>query len=255
MLPVFCQSQSWELQSSFAVNEDITAYSFDDRGAIYVGTKTGTITKYAADGTNQLFAYPNSGSTTLIEGRNTLLPFMFFRDNQQAIVLDRFMSNPVVYDISSFASSFAWLATPGLDRHIWLLRSSPLTIEKVDPLTRTIVQSTPLLVDFPLKEVVFFKAQRNLLLIVDNETGVWIFDLFGNPIMTVEQPSLSYAHIDQSELVLYADGKLIRQQLSKDAQPTIIQAPVAEYQTVIRRGANYHFIGRRQVDTYQLSTE
>ena len=216
--------QTWEQVDSKAMPDEITAYSFDERGAIYLGTSTGLITKIDSEGAELSFAYPNSGVTTLIEGRNALLPFLFFRDNQRAIILDRFLSNPVVYEVGDLTRGFVWLATPAIDRHIWLLTTSPLTILKVDPVSGSIVQSTPLLIDFPLEDVVFFKAQRNLLIIVDRIYGVLVFDLFGNPVTALEQAGLAYAHVDGSELVTHGNGRLYIQPMIQTAKIREIEA-------------------------------
>ena len=247
--------QSWELVTSKAIANDITSYSFDERGAIYLGTSAGMITKLAREDDELTFSFPNSGPITLIEGRNALLPFLFFRDNQRAIVLDRFLSNPVVYEIDAFANGFIWLATPAIDRHLWLLKTSPLSILKVDPLSNLLVQATPLVVDFPLEEVVFFKAQRNLLIVVDKEYGVLVFDLFGNPVLSLEEVGLRFAHIDGTTLITYAEGNVIIQPLVQGAEAQIVEAPPGDFQAVIRRGARYHFIGRRKLDIFTLTEE
>ncbi|MEM9325709.1 MAG: hypothetical protein AAGA85_08640 [Bacteroidota bacterium] len=245
-------AQVWEQQSSKPFADEITAYSFDERGAIYIGTANGTVRQISSDGTELDFSYPNSGPLTLVQGRNPLLPFLFFRDFQQAIVLDRFLSNPVVYDIQAFAGGFAWLATPAVDRHIWLLKTSPLTILKVDPLSNSIVQSTPLVIDFPLQNVVFFKAQRNLLMVVDAEYGVLVFDLFGNPILSLEQTGIHYAHISESTLITYASDTILSKSLTTDTPATMLKGPGSGYEAVIKRGDSYHFIGKQSVDQFTL---
>lgn len=172
-----------------ALKDTPTAYSYDIQGNIYLGYRDGSLEKYDAFGAlSESFSLPNHSPLTLIEAQNPLKIFLFYRDNQQVVMLDRFSSVPKTYALSRFGLDIVQMACPDVDGTFWTVESNPLRVKKVDPIRgQTIVESQLDLGDSTL----YMKVYQNTLLILD-EKGVHILDQFGDITTSVTLPSLSF---------------------------------------------------------------
>ena len=244
------QAQEWVKKNRIDIRDVITAFSYDDQENIYLATARAEVVRYDHTGSETLrFSWPNSGFFNLIEARNNLNTFCFSRDNQSFIYLDRFLANPNNYLVSEFSEAYSWLVAPALDQNFWLLQHSPPSLLKIDRRFRTLIQEVQLPFDFELEDAVFFKAQKGALLLVDRVKGVYVFDLFGNPLASLSMAGAEYAHISDNTIIAYSNGLLHMRSVESESVITI-EAPQG-YRATIRMADRYYFISNNHVDVFQ----
>lgn len=246
LFPLLGYSQKWEIQSSTTFNSNISAWSHDALDHLVIGTQNQELIKLKVDGTvvNQ-FSDPSLGEPTLIDVSNGLLPFCFYRDNQKFIYLDRFFSNPVIYNIREFIGGFVWLASPSVDRNIWMLQTSPLTLFKVNPLTKSVLQDTQLVLDFPLTDISHFLAYKNFIALVDRKEGIFLFDFFGNLLAKFPLKGVEGVQIVQQQIIAYSDGSLHSIDLNT-RDKNMIPAPTG-FLGVLNVEGRYFYRGKRSI--------
>ncbi|MDW3195662.1 MAG: hypothetical protein R8G66_25015 [Cytophagales bacterium] len=205
------QAQSWEATTVKAFDSEIVAVSIDFQENIFVALADDQLLKLDKEGQELAnFSQPNLAPFTSLEAQNSLNPFFFVRDNQQVVFLDRFLANPVVYDLNQWTSSFVWLASPSVDRQLWLLEIDPFRITKVDRFSGNVLHEVVLQIGFDLEGLVYFGASQQQLILVDQYQGIFIFDLFGNLIRKVEEEDASAVRLIGDQLYYSFGTSLIQ---------------------------------------------
>lgn len=202
-------AQDWEEVRSVELPAAFSCISHDLQGNVYVATIDDQVLKINKEGeTLAAFSEPNLGPYSLIEAQITLNPFLFIRDNQQVVFLDRFLANPVIYDLSQWTTNFVALATPGVDRQLWLLENFPLRITKVDRFSGNVLHEILIQIGFEMENLVYFSANQMSLLLVDEVTGIYLFDLFGNLLLHEEVAGAKSAQVIGDQLLYYAANSI-----------------------------------------------
>lgn len=215
-------SQDWEEAFILDLDSEIASLSEDLQGNVYLATIDDQVLKVNSTGEIvSAFSQPNLGPYTSIAAQNNLNPFLFIRDNQQVLFLDRFLANPVVYDLSQWTSGFVALATPSVDRQLWLVENFPLKITKIDRFSGNVLHEIVIQIGFELENLVHFSAQQMSLLLVDEVTGIYLFDLFGNLLYHEEIAGVNSAQIVGDQLTYYTTGKLHSTNLNSDQRSSL----------------------------------
>lgn len=249
-LPLAIQAQSWKQTDSKSFDTKILAVSLDLQKNIYVAFADDEIIKFDEKGEALAdFAQPNLAPIALIEAQNSLNPFFFVRDNQQVVFLDRFLANPTIYDLNQWTSSFVWMATPSMDRQLWLLESDPFRVAKVDRFTGNVLHEVYIQIGFDVEDLLDFRAQQQNLLLVDQYKGIYLFDLFGNLIRHVVKEEVTAVQLVGNQLTYFAEGTLYQLDL-RTGQQTEKSLP-DRCDRVIRNGESYLCIGSDQIDWYK----
>lgn len=240
------QAQTWEEVNRKAFDSQIVAVSTDFQQNIFIALEDDRLLKLDPEG-NELanFSQPNLAPYTSLEAQNSLNPFFFVRDNQQVVFLDRFLANPVIYDLNQWTSSFVWLATPGVDRQLWLLESDPLRITKVDRFTGNVLHEVILQIGLDLEDLVYFSARQQQLVLVDQYKGIYIFDLFGNLIRHVADEDVTSVQLINDQLNYYSGASVIELDLNS-GQRREISVPDFYY-TVIKVADMFLCIGAQEI--------
>lgn len=208
------QAQSWEQAHVKSFGSEIVAVSIDFQENVFVALADDQLLKLDKEGQELAnFSQPNLSPYTSLEAQNSLNPFFFVRDNQQVVFLDRFLANPVIYDLNQWTSSFVWLATPSVDRQLWLLESDPFRVTKVDRFTGNILHEVILQIGLELEDLVYFRAQEQQLILVDQFKGIYLFDLFGNLIRQVVEEDVSSVRLIGDQLYYCYESNLIQMDL------------------------------------------
>lgn len=207
-------AQSWKEVRLKPFDSEIVAFSTDFQENLFVALANDQLIKLDKKGKELAnFSQPNLAPLTSLEAQNSLNPFFFVRDNQQVVFLDRFLANPVVYDLRQWTSSFVWLATPSVDRQLWLLESDPFRITKVDRFTGNVLHEVVLQIGPDLEDLVYFRARQQQLILVDQYKGIFLFDLFGNLIQHVEAEGVSSVQLAEDQLSYFYDASFIQMNL------------------------------------------
>jgi hypothetical protein len=175
-------------------------------------------------------------SVALLEARNALRMFVFYREFQEYALLDRFLTVKQVSPLPTEKIGFARLATPSADNHLWILDDNDFSLKKLDLQTETVSFSTPLdlLLGNSNYDIVFMTEYQNQLFLVDKYAGILIFDNMGNFRRKIIAQNLSYISFE-GEMLWFTDGKSIfSENIYKTNSTTKIALP-NYYQTQITR--------------------
>ena len=245
------QAQFWEKVDSISFESNVIDVSHDLQQNIYVVLEDDQLIKLDREfKPTHTFAQPNLGPITSIEAQITLNPFLFIRDNQQVSFLDRFLASPVTYDLSQWTDGFVWLATPAIDRQLWLLENYPLRISKADRFTGNILHEIPIQIGYELENITSFRAQQMTVLLVDEQSGIHLFDLFGNLISSIEVKGVRKAQLNGSRLTYFAESKIFIHDLdSGEAQS--FEAP-GNYTDGIQVGKHFVFLKGNRLLRYGM---
>ena len=184
--------QNFRLISDTTVN--ISSISIDQDGYVFTVHKRGTLTKWDLTGFPLLTFSPSKlGSVTLLEAWQGLRTFLFYRDFQEFVLLDRFLTPSSNYDFPSLGTGYVQLATLGIDNNLWVIDINDLSLKKIDLLLKSLISNTSLefLIKPDLYEINFMREYQNLLFINDGITGIMVFDNFGNYLRPIEVSGLT----------------------------------------------------------------
>ena len=157
--------------------------SADRYGNIFIADKNGAISKYKNNG-DSITAYSPAirANITLLEAWATLETSVFYQENQEIIIFDRFLTFKQSIKIDDTMAGFARLATLSTDGNIWIFDEVDFSLKKYNTRTKANILHTPCDLLFQKKEynLLFIKEINNLVYLVDKNNGVFLFDNFGN---------------------------------------------------------------------------
>ncbi len=187
LTPFWSHSQNWQKISEISLAQSPTAYTADFQGNLYLGFADGKLTRYDAKGSIlENFSLSNNSSISLIDVQNNLKPFLFYFDNQQITILDRFSSVPKNYLLSDLGLEIGLMTCPAPDGDFWILENNPQRLKKVDPLLKVTVLEVQISIGDKIKRM---QAYQNVLVIGD-ESGIRIFDQFGGTVNHLQKEDL-----------------------------------------------------------------
>ena len=168
---------------TISFNTRIIDYSIDTNGSIFLSFEGGTITKYSTE-LDSLFTYSptKQGNTKLLESGSGLFVFAFYDFFQEYVLTDRFLSRPIRTRLSNSSIDYVDLATQSLDNNIWLVENSGFRLIKLNVALNRIEIETPLMtiIDSPENNFTFIKEYQNQVFLVDENSGIYVFDNLGN---------------------------------------------------------------------------
>lgn len=180
-LTTFGQSKSHIDTLSFEKN--ITDYSIDASGNIYVALEGGSIRKYSGE-LDSLITYSPSkvGNVRLLEAGGGLRIFAFYDFYQEYLLLDRFLTQPVLTKLSDSSLDFVEIAAPSQDNNVWLIENTGLRLIKYNVTTHSIDIETSLssIIEKKSNSFTYIKEYQNQVYLVDERNGIYIFDNLGN---------------------------------------------------------------------------
>ena len=157
--------------------------SADRYGNIFIADKNGTISKYKNNG-DSITAYSPAirANITLLESWATLETAVFYQENQELVIFDRFLTFKQSIKIDDNMAGFARLATLSADGNIWIFDEVDFSLKKYHLRNKTTILHTYCDLLFQKKEynLLFIKELNNLVYLVDKNNGVFLFDNFGN---------------------------------------------------------------------------
>ncbi len=207
LLPGVSQSQQLTEVKEVSLTQPPTAYSLDSENNIFLGYVNGNLEKISSDGVvdSRPFSLPNQSSITLVEAQNNRKIFLFYRDIQQILILDRFSTIPKRYDVFSYGISYAESACISPDGTFWIAENNPQRLKKIDPLRNSVIHE----VQYNLGDSISIMRTFGNLLLVADENGLQILDQFGNLNGTIELKGISFFQILNNQIyVTYPNGLL-----------------------------------------------
>ncbi len=244
-------AQRWEKVDSLSVPFNIASYALDQDGKIYLGTTDGDIFRYDQDRSeDKVFSGINYSYVTTIEPWNRLKLFLFYRENQTIVYLDRFVATATTYQLSNLDIGFASLATIGVDNSFWVLETASGELRKYAN-NKSLIFTTPISM-INLENVSHMRAYQNLVIILDATSGFFIFDQFGNMVTEVPIVGSNYFQVFEKKIIAFDGEQIIEFDPFKPSNITRVDGPGGEYQGVLKNAEGYHFIQDQHVVTFSL---
>ena len=246
--------QSFRLLSDTTVN--VSSISIDQDGNVYTVSKRGTLTKWDLTGSPLLTFSPSKlGSVTLLEAWQGLRPFLFYRDFQEFILLDRFLTPASNYDFPSMDIGYVQLATLGIDNNLWVIDINDFSLKKIDLLFKAIISNTSLefLLKPDLHKINFMREYQNLLFINDETTGIMVFDNLGNYLRSIEVSGLTQLGFFRNEVYFLKNQKLNFIDIYNQEGRTIDLIELGELELVSYYGHYLTIYGDSRLKFYKIA--
>ena len=196
----------------FLWETEATAERFytDKLQQLYLVTATGELIKYDAAG-REVFRYNNNrlGRLGQVDATNPFNLLLYYPDFLQVIVLDRTLSE--VATLNLFDLGYVQVQALGLssDNQIWVYDEQRFRLSKISPDGQVQQESSDLSLqlEHPPRPS-FLLERRQTVFLVDPERGVYLFDIFGQPLQTIELRGLSRVQVHGDYLWYAQEGRL-----------------------------------------------
>jgi len=235
------------LKNEIKLKRTPTAYAADFQGNFFLGFADGTLSKYSNDGELiENYSLPNASSVTLIDAQNNLKPFLFYFDNQEIKILDRFATVPKIYPLAEFGIQIGLMTCPAPDGDIWVVENNPQRLKKISPNRKaTLLEIQPILGDSISRMI----AYQNLVFI-GHEKGIHAFDQFGGEIYLFELSNVKSFQLVGSELIVYTSTEMFRLEAATGAVTKQTSLPMS-IEGAFRLKQLHVFIEDRELSFYE----
>ncbi|XOV91888.1 MAG: hypothetical protein ACFHWX_16980 [Bacteroidota bacterium] len=249
-LPNASFSQGWEIIDSLVVPYKISSYAIDQEGKVYLGSLQGDLYRYDNNwNEDKVFSGINYSAVTTVEPWNRLKLFLFYRENQSIVFMNRFILTPTELHLSALNIGFGNLATIGVDNSYWILESNFSELRKYS--NKELLFATPL-GQIDLEHASHMRAYQNLLILLDKKKGFYLFDQFGNKLSERSLEGASYFHIANKLIVTYDGNDVIEFNPFFHSEAKKIKGPLRPFKGVIKSGEEYLFIDDQRILKYRL---
>ena len=197
-------AQSLELIKSVPLESEVLHASLDRQGNIYIADANGSIERFDREGQSAFtFSADKNGTVTLLEAWQGLRTFVFYRDFQEYLFLNRFLDGPGRFRIGQDLSNYFQWATLAADNNLWLIDQQELSLKKLVIDLNEFIIETPFNLNLDPRnfELTFIREYQNLLFISDRASGVLVFDNLGNYLETLPLKNLSHFSFSDNELM------------------------------------------------------
>lgn len=250
IFPYFVLGQGMEIDWKIRVPNNSTALSIDSEHNIYIGFSNGTLKKISKEGieTNS-FSVPNQSSLTLVQAQNNRKIFLFYRDIQQILILDRFSTIPKKYNIADLGSYYSESACISPDGTFWLLENNPQRLKKIDPLRNIVIHE----VQHNLGDSISTMRTLGNLLLITDENGLQILDQFGNLNGSVNLERISHLQaIGNTVLVTNPNGLHLIDPYKIQVIEKKLGSPFSMKKAILKLNEKYVIVGDQSISTYSV---
>jgi len=236
---------------------NITAFSQDRTGNIFLSFEGGAITKYSPSlGSLISFSPAKLGDITLLEAWHGFQIFAFYEEFQEFILLDRFLTRDTRYPLSESAAIYADICTISSDQNLWVFEENQLRLLKVNLNIREIETESPLefIIDTSEHNITFIREYQNLLFLVDELSGIYVFDNLGNYLRRIDAPGILNCSFQKDRLFYLKENEVHSINLYK-GDHKIILTTTSDSQGVIPLSNSLLVIKRDMIIEYPMSTK
>ncbi|PIQ49825.1 MAG: hypothetical protein COW03_02915 [Cytophagales bacterium CG12_big_fil_rev_8_21_14_0_65_40_12] len=250
-------AQQWKKFASIEFEQNIEQVSIDRQGNIYLEVASGAIEKYDRNGVFQRHFSPNKKSNpSLIEAWQGLRVFVFYKDFQEYLFLDRLMNSSERYTLDNQKiSGYSSIATLAADNNLWVLDAQALSLKKIDISNQEIIIETFLSLNLspPQYDFTTMREYQNLLFIGDRKNGVLVFDNIGNYIETLPIAGVDYFSFNETNLIAQKGNKLILFDIYKRQKKEVSLPDSSTYSFVLMENTRVFLFGTNKLDIYELN--
>lgn len=193
--------------SSPVPTKEITQAAADRYGNIYICDKQYNITKYSPEGQQEeIYSPQRFAEITSFEAWSSINLLLFYKDYQEYVLLDRFLTAKGSATFNPDVVGFARVATLSYDNNIWLIDDQDFSLKKYD------IKYSALLVNNPLDlvlnpetyDIASLREYQNNLYANDKNSGILVFDNLGNYKKTIPAKGIEKMGFYKEELYYLA---------------------------------------------------
>ena len=226
---LFCYScashASTSVDSSYTllgtINIKAKAFTTDKLGQIYVVTEKNEVIKYDPYG-NEMFRFNNNrlGELQHIDATDPFNVLLYYSDYMTVVTLDRTLNQTLEYDLINLNLLEVKAIGMSNDNNVWLYDDVTFKLRKVDRKGQDLIESDDLnLLLFYTPTPNFILERANAVYVNNPETGVLVFDNYGQYIKTLDFKNLDDFQVFNNQLIFRKEEKL----MSFHLQPLVLQ--------------------------------
>jgi hypothetical protein len=248
------QAQDWELEKRHNISNKVTSIDSDNKGTLYVGTNLGKVFQFDSKlNLKTTFSLVNNSSVTYISAWNPLRIFIFYRENQQFSFIERFNSNPVIYDISYPTASYIMNMVPSQDHSFWAIETGNFNLIKLNETTIQVLLSIPVSTQTTVEQPIKMETYNGNVFILSETGDLYIYDRFGNEINKLLGGNMIDFNLFQNKLYYITQHQLISVPFNElnNSKSVEIDLPEKKYKMfeVLQKGI-FLFCSESQLDIY-----
>lgn len=187
---------------------DPVVVTLDSDQNIYLGYANGSIIKRDRSGKILQQISPDvPGFPSELVAVQSLRIFVFYKEQQQFLLFDRFLTPTKSYDLSAFAIGFTELASLASDNNLWIFDQDDFSLKKIDLRFNDVLVSLPLdlVLDPDTYTLRSITEYQNQVYIHDENLGIIVFDNLGNFKEVWEMQQISNPRFRDKE-IYFLDG-------------------------------------------------
>jgi hypothetical protein len=213
-LPVLLAPASVLGQKAFALSFQLEIeakfIAADPIGKLYVVTPTNEVQQYAPDG-RILYQYNNNtlGELTRIDATDPFQLMLYYEEYQTVVFLDRTLNHLSTLNLWEFGFRQPIAPAMSNDNLLWVYDRADFRLRKLDRQGNTLHDSGDLnsMLNATPRPVEI-SAKHNLVVLNDPDTGLLLFDNFGQYVETLPFPGSSQIQwLDNGRILLYHQGR------------------------------------------------
>ncbi len=200
-----------ELDTTIRLPFLVDHISNDQSGNIFVVSNRGVVVKYNVKGDSLLSYSPKKNSNiNLIEAGNGLKTFLFYKDFQQYVFLDQYLTASSFFSFYPDKIGYAELATISSDNNIWVVDATNFSIKKynIEANILEVVSPLGIILDPDEYSIDYMREYQNLLFLYDKNKGIFLFDNFGSLQRKFVLPGLDFLNFYGDHIYYIKDGFL-----------------------------------------------
>lgn len=191
--------------------KEVTNVSADRYGNLYLCDKQYNITKYSADGKKEETYSPQKfAEITSFEAWSSINLMLFYKDYQEFILLDRFLTEKGSKSFNPDLVGFARVATLSYDNNIWLIDDQDFSLKKYDIKFNALLVNNPLdlILNPDTYQIVSIREYQNNIYANDVNSGILVFDNLGNYKKKIPIQGVSNISFYKDELYFIAGDSI-----------------------------------------------
>lgn len=246
-------SQSFELIKKAPI-ASCTQLSIDRAGNLYAAGLDQNIRKYDTSGELVATYSPSKmGEITLLESWNSISTIAYYKDFQEIVFLDRFLTVKSTVPITSEISGFTRLATVASDNSIWLIDDSDFSLKKWDITYQNTLIHNPLNLQLKDKDYnfTFIREYQNNLYLIDEGADLVIFDILGNYKRSIPITNATNVGMWKTKMYYSKNGKLQLIDLYTGENKTLA-VDIPDNDLVIMGNQHVFVVGENQLQIFLI---
>lgn len=221
----------------------------DKLGQVYIVNTADELIKYNAQGQQQFIYFDRTlGEISYIDATNPFQVLVFFEGFQAIVWLDRTLNPISMMRLSDFGFFQLNTIAVASDNRLWIYDNTTFQIKKIDNQGEVIVESMELNNLTTNLNPNFIIEKNNRIYLNNPETGIFVFDIFGQYIETIPISNLTTFQIMDGQL-WYQNKTEFNSYHFKTLQTKTIDLPfrIEAKQTVFKQKNNWFWVKGEEV--------